>query len=266
MGGAVLATAVVALAAPGMASALKARSVTTTTMDANDLLAATAECKQGEHVISGGFSSDEESAAVISRAIKGRKWTVSLFAGTPTPSLTVSAYCSGSERVSRHSSSEDAPADPADAAEGEARCDSGESVVSGGHELAGLAVQDNSPVFSSRRAGKRGWSISVFVANPPATLKTFAYCQRHVDVKVRSQQGDPIPDNGNGSVSASCHKGEKLLSGGYTTTPESDFSNDFGPDFFFYRSSRSGRRQWTASAHNYSNIAGQITTFAYCKA
>jgi hypothetical protein len=121
-------------------------------------------------------------------------------------------------------------------------------------------------VFKSRRTGKRTWGISAFVDEPPAKVKAFAYCTRHLDVKVRSNQSDPIPTEGASDATASCHRRETLLSGGYTTTPKSDFSNDTGPDFFYFRSLRSGSRSWTATAHNYSDIAGQITTFAYCKA
>jgi hypothetical protein len=100
----------------------------------------------------------------------------------------------------------------------------------------------------------------------PGSLEAFAYCERGVVIKVRSSTSAPIPDGGDSSATARCHKGETLLSGGYTTKPKPDWFNTFGPDFFYNASYRSGKHSWIASAHNYSNVAGTITAFAYCEA
>jgi hypothetical protein len=257
---------VVLLAVPGSASALKTRSVTTTTIE-DGLLTAQANCKQGERVVSGGFSSQEEAWATESRAIKKRGWTVSLFPGVPPPqaSLTVDAYCAKKGRFSKRKRTEDAPPTPDDPVLSTAKCDPGKRAISGGYTLESTTDGDNSPVFISRRARKRAWTVSAFIDDPPGTLTTFAYCRQSGKVKVRSKQSEPIQDSEQGSATAKCHRGETLLSGGYTTTPESDFNNTTGPDFFYYVSSRSGPRSWTAAAHNYSAVAGQITTYAYCK-
>jgi Tfp pilus assembly major pilin PilA len=260
----VLAGALVVVAAPGSASALKTRSLTTTSVD-NGVLTATAKCKQGERIVSGGFSGHEESFATESRAAKGQKWIVRLLDFSLTPSLTVDAYCAKRGRVSRHKHTDDAAATPDEPSQSKAKCDSKETIISGGYKLVSATAGENSPVFSTRRTGKRAWSSAAFVDDVPGTLTTFAYCRKNAEVNVRSQQSDPIGTDEKGSVTARCHKGEKLLSGGYTTTPDSDFNNDTGPDLFYYRSSRSGPRSWTAAAHNYSDIPGQITTFVYCK-
>jgi hypothetical protein len=95
------------------------------------------------------------------------------------------------------------------------------------------------------------------------------YCARGVTVKVRSSstsivaQGSVEP--GTGSATASCHKGETLLAGGYTTTPTPDYFDMTGPDLFYNASHRTAVRSWTASASNYSAAAGKLTAFAYCE-
>jgi hypothetical protein len=253
----------VALAAPGSASALKTRSVTTTTFDDQGALVASAKCKQGERVVSGGFSSQQFSYASESRAAKGQKWIVRVLEADT--SLTVDAYCAKKGRVSKRKKTEDA-VETTEPTKSKAKCDSKATAVAGGYKLVTDDEGDNAPVFIARRARKRAWSVSAFADDPPGTLTTFVYCRKGAKVKVRSAQSDPIGTDEAGSATARCHKGETLLSGGYTTTPESDFFNTTGPDFFYYRSSRSGVRSWTASAHNYSDVAGQITTFAHCKA
>ena len=257
---------VAALTSVVPASGLVARSATDATPNGDGMLVATAKCPGRKHVVSGGFKAEDNAVPVVSRAVGDRKWTVHLFPGS-TEALKTVAYC-GARRVSRHSKTKAADADTQVANKVAAKCDRGESVVSGGFRLIDTPPGDldNNPVFKSRRTGKRTWGVSAFVDEPPAKVKAFAYCTRHLDVKVRSNQSDPIPTEGASDATASCHRSETLLSGGYTTTPKSDFSNDTGPDFFYFRSLRSGSRSWTATAHNYSDIAGQITTFAYCKA
>jgi hypothetical protein len=254
-------TATTAFAGKG----LKTRSVTTTTVDDVGQLVATAECKQGERVVSGGFSSQDDSYATESRAAQGQKWIVRLWgSGQPDESLTVDAYCAKEGRFSKHKKTEDA-VETTDPTKSKAKCGKKEAAVAGGYTLVTDDGGGNSPVFIARKARKRAWSVSAFADDPPGSLTTFVYCRKGAKVKVRSAQSDPIDDEEPGSATAKCHRGETLLSGGYTTTPESDFNNTTGPDFFYYVSSRSGPRSWTAAAHNYSDVAGQITTFAYCQ-
>ena len=142
---------------------------------------------------------------------------------------------------------------------------SGERVVSGGYVMSPPSADAaNSPNFRNYAVGAGKWSVMSAFDTPPGNLVAFAYCQRGVVVKVRSASSASIPDDGNGSATASCHKGETLLSGGYTTTPKPDFEEHDRPGLFLLRLVSVGRASWTASAHNYSNIAGKITAFAYC--
>ena len=252
--------AAVALAAPSFAWGLKTRTARSPTLPGT----ATAECKNREHLVSGGFSLPDEGQVSISRAPHGQRWTAT---ADGDPPLTVFAYCTGGRGVSRHSDSETVPGPAGTQKTVAAHCDANESLVSGGYETvdADAGIHDL-VAFKSRRAGDRRWKVAVFNDSDTASrLKVFAYCRRDVDVKVRSKQSDQIHSDQPGSATARCHRGEALVSGGYITTPKSDYGNTTGPDLFYTGSYRSSRRAWTAAAHNYSDVAGRITTLAYCK-
>jgi hypothetical protein len=260
-----VAASMLLLAAPASA-ALVERSATDTTANADNLLSATAKCHQDEHVISGGYESSPQATAVTSRAAKGEKWTAKVVEGD-TPDLTVYAYCSEGRGVSRHDKTVRGQPEPTEATNVSARCASNEHLVSGGFQIIDKASQlGNSPVFKSRPAGKseRTWGVSAFIDNPPAKVRAYAYCQRHIDVKVRSLETSAITQGSTGAGFAECAKGETLLSGGYSTAPESDFDNADGPDFFYFASRRMDPDEWWARLHNYGQ-AGQLTVSALCK-
>lgn len=68
----------------------------------------------------------------------------------------------------------------------------------------------------------------------------------------------------NGVVRATCPSGTRVVSGGFA----SEFS-DPPVNFPFLEidaSARSGRRSWTSSAFNGGNAAGDLRSFAYCRA
>lgn len=261
----IAACAVTGLAAPAGATALTTHSATDSTENANGQLVAQAKCGAGEHVVSGGYKGSEMGGAVVSRAVHGDSWTVHLYPGS-ADTLTAYAYCARSGQISTHTNQATGVAPPPSTTV-TARCASGEMLVSGGYAFLATpsSTQDGSATFKDYAASARKWKVTVAFDDVPADIQAFAYCQRGVDVKVRSKSSDPIPDNGGGSVTAACHEGETLLAGGYTTTPKPDWENAAGPDLFYYASHRSGSRSWTASAHNYSSVAGSITAFAYCE-
>jgi hypothetical protein len=256
---------VTALAAPAGAMALTTHSATDDTQNANGQLVATAKCGAGEHVVSGGYKGSDSGGAVVSRAIHGDSWTVHLYPGL-TDTLTTYAYCARSGRIATHANQATGVAPPPSTTVN-ASCASGETLVSGGYAFLATppSTQDGAATYKDYAASAHNWKVTVAFEDVPADIKAFAYCQRDVDVKVRSKTSDPIPDEGVGSVKASCHEGETLLAGGYTTTPKPDWDNNAGPDLFYFASHRSGSRSWTASAHNYSSVAGSITAFAYCE-
>jgi hypothetical protein len=254
--GAIVAAAV--LAVPSLAWGLKTRTESAPALPGK----ATAECKDGERLVSGGFSLPDEGQVTISRA-KRQGWTAT---ADGDPPLTVFAYCTTGRGISRHSNGETVPGPAGTQQTVAAHCDADETLVSGGYETVDADPGTHDLVaFKSRLTGNRTWKVTVFNDSDTASkLRVFAYCRRDVNVKVRSEI-DPIGANQSGSASARCHRGEALLSGGYITTPKADYQNTTGPDLFYTGSYRSGRRAWTAAAHNYSDVAGKITTFVYCK-
>jgi hypothetical protein len=252
------------LTAPTSAIALTTHSATDTTTNSAGQLVATAKCGADEHVVSGGFKSSDESAAVVSHALNGDSWTVHLYPGITT-TLTAYAYCARHGRIFRHTAETTAAAAPTNTT-ATAQCASGQTVVSGGYAfLSPASSQGNSPTYRDFAATARKWRVMAAFQTTPANLEAFAYCEQGVTVKVRSKMSDPIPTDSSGSATAQCHTGETLLGGGYTTTPTPDWNNAAGPDLFYDASYKSGARSWTAHAHNYSSVDGQITAFAYCK-
>jgi hypothetical protein len=252
------------LAAPAGAMALTTHSATTTTTNSAGQLVATATCGAGEHVVSGGFQGSDASAAVSSRAVNGDSWTVRLFPfGTPT--LTTYAYCARNGQLSVFGHENRVPALTGERnTTATASCASRQTLVSGGYAFLPGLHESNSPTYRDFAASARTWSVMSVFNQTPARLAAFAYCARGVVVKVRSNSSLSVLTGAHGSATASCHAGETLLSGGYTTTPTPDWHNHTGPDFFYGDSYRSGARSWTASAHNFSHVAGKITAFAYC--
>lgn len=253
-----------ALAAPTGAIALTTHSATDTSANSAGQLVATAKCGANERVVSGGFKSQNVSAAVVSHAVQGNSWTVRLVPGV-IAKLTTYAYCGpkSGTRISTHEKTVMArhASHNTSATTG---CSSGETLISGGYAfLSTPSGQGNSPTFKDYAASVGKWTVMSAIENIPAQLEAFAYCQRGADVKVRSRSSGMINHGGNGSATASCHKGETLLAGGYTTTPKPDWNNAAGPDLFYSASYRSGVRSWTASAHNYGK-PGEIKAFAYC--
>ncbi len=255
--GAILAA--VMLAVPSLAWGLKTRAATAPLLPGK----ATAKCKDGERIVSGGFRLPDEGQVTISRAARGQGWTAT---ADGEPPLTVFAYCTTGQGVSRNSHSE-VVSGPAGTQETvAAHCGVNKSLVSGGYETVDADPGTHDLVaFKSRRTGDRTWKVTVFNDSDTASrLKVFAYCKRDVDVRRRSNS-DRVGPEQSGSATARCQRGETLLSGGYITTPKSDYGNTTGPDLFYTSSYKSGRRAWTAGAHNYSDVAGRITTFVHCK-
>ena len=257
-----------AMAAPAGAMALSTHSATTSSVNSAGQFAATARCGATEHVVSGGFNISNkganEGAAVVSRAVKSSGWKVRLYSESGE-TLTTYAYCApkGQLSTSTHHSEMAAP-DQGVNTTATARCSSGETLVSGGYAFLPSSGEVNSPTYRDYAASATKWTVMSAFDVGPVSVEAFGYCGRGVVVKVRSSTSASIPDGGNGSATARCHKGETLLSGGYTTTPKPDWFNSTGPDFFYNSSHRSGARSWTASAWNFSSVSGKITAFAYC--
>ena len=269
------------LTVPSAAMALTTHSATTSTVNPNGFLVAKARCGANERVVSGGYKSsvtDPSGVAVASRAVRGDAWKVRYWTSLTLETLTAYAYCAhkGQLPISKQVTTVTAQAGPINNV-ATASCASGQTLLSGGYSLlAPQPHEENSPVYRDYAASARKWRVMAVLKKVPGQLEAFAYCSPGVTVKVRSASttlapfGGPAevgagPTGDSGSATARCHAGETLLAGGYTTTPKPDWDNHTGPDFFYSGSYRSGRRSWTASATNYSNVAGTLTVFAYCR-
>jgi hypothetical protein len=261
-----------ALAAPGVATAaLSTHSASDSKLDSNGQLVATAKCGANEHVVSGGFNTPNASQAggeVVSRAVGDNRWTVHLYAAK-AEKLTTYAYCAPNGKLSlseRHKQVAAQTGTPTYNTVATARCGSRATAVSGGFALSRPASQSDSTTFRDYASGTNKWTVmSAFSEPTGATLTSFAHCAKGVVVKVHSATSDSIPSLGHASATATCPKGQTLLSGGFTTEPTPDYNNLTGPDMYFSRSYRSGLRSWTVTATNYANVtAGTITAFAYC--
>ncbi len=266
VGSVALAAPAAAMAAPAGTGGLTTHSATSSTLNSNSQLVATAKCGAGEHVVSGGFKNENIGAtAVVSRAVDGNGWTVHL--GDGAGKLTTYAYCARKGSALSTHKAEVKGVDPPPNTTAAAKCASGQTLVSGGYafQTASPSAQNGSTAYMDYAASAREWKVTSAFEDIPVKLVAFAYCQPGVTVEVRSRSSTSIPHDGDGSATASCHKGETLLAGGYTTTPKPDWDNAAGPDLFYDTSYRSGRRSWTARAHNYSNVSGKILVFAYCE-
>jgi hypothetical protein len=193
------------------------------------------QVRREEHVVSGGFKSRKTNSAIVSRAVQGDSWTVHLY--PEAPPLTTYAYCArnGQFSLSRHVHKVRASKKGVNVIAA-ARCDGGR-VASGGYVMSPSPATDaNSPNYRDYATSAGKWTVMSVFADPPGNLVAFAYCTQHVRVKVRSRSrsipAEVMQVPGFGSATARCHKGETLLSGGYTSTPTPDWENMSGPDSF----------------------------------
>ena len=227
---------------------------------ANGVWVGKAKCDRGQHVVSGGFGMPSESEAVVNKRKGDRTWIVK---GQDTDGpLTVYAYCSrhlspGSDsdrgRISSDPESEEGTA--------KARCAKGQTAVAGGWKFD--ETTGNQPVFTSFGGGGRTWKLSAASGESPR-VTVYAYCLRSERIEAHKRTGAAIGTDEGGDASVKCRRGEELLGAGFKTKPKPDYSNTTGPDLFFSDSRRKGSRGWTATAFNYSDVAGRIKLAALC--
>ena len=219
-----------------------------------------AKCDRGEHVVSGGFSMPDRSEAVVNRRKGERTWIVK---GQDTEGpLKVYAYCSRRLSPGIESDSGRISSDP-ESEEGTAKtkCGRGKVAVAGGWQFE--STEGNQPVFTSYGNGGRTWKLSA-ASGDSSKITVYAYCLRSDGVTTRTKTSPSIASDDTGGGKAKCRRGDELLSGAFKTKPKPDYGNETGPDLFFSFSKKKGGRGWTASAHNYSNVAGTIKLTVIC--
>lgn len=231
-----------------------------------EAIAGVAKCKPGQRVISGGFVAPNTGAAVAVNRAKGKRgWKVLAF---NIDSLSVRAHCS--KTLKPLTKKKQISFEGHDQRGSKAKCPGSTSVASGGWQYA--EHTDNSPVYTSKPL--RGSAWKVYAASDAAStdaITAYAYCLKHVKLKVRSASRSIGTDSvgraagpGDRTARTSCKHGETRYGGGFATSPKPDFSNTSGPDTFFNVAAGSGARGWKVSAHNYSQVAGKLTAIAIC--
>jgi hypothetical protein len=264
----------------GIAWGLTTRTASTTVGPSPDASSKAAKCPQGKRVISGGFdnpgfadltSGSPGLFAYASHKSRSRRWTVGAQndnngAGTER----VFAYCGSADSLATRWVSVTVPNAGTQHRTATARCPRGRQAISGGFDNPGFTQDGGAGFFPyvSKKYRRRGWRVSVELYRPaPATLKVFVYCSASGGVKKRSASAT-VPSTGSETATATarCKHGETLISGGYSTTSQEFPGGGMGPDLWYYRSRKAGRRGWMVSAfHNGSASEGAFKALAYCE-
>ena len=278
--GGIALVAMLALGA-GTAWGLTTRTASTTVGPSPDASSTAAKCPRGKKVISGGFNNpgfaDLTSGspglfAYASHKSRGRRWTVAAQNdnnGAGTEKAFV--YCGNADSLSTRWVSATVPNMGTRHRTLTARCPRGSQAISGGFDNPGFTEDGGAGFFPfvSKQYRLRGWRVSVELFRPaPATLKVFAYCRASGGVQTRSASATVATTGSQtASATASCKPGERLISGGYSTTSEQFPGGSIGPDLWYYGSHKSGRRGWKVSAfHNGGAVEdGRFKALAYCE-
>jgi hypothetical protein len=277
-----VAMALIAMAA-GAVGALKEKSASTTITSAEEFDSTTAKCKRGSTAVSGGFEGTGFDQGVtpqllpIDSARAGkRQWTSAgafySAAGTTSGEFTSYAYCDDSKPRLKTRSATTTLQDfgsPDAIGSATAKCKRGSVAVSGGFDSSDFLNNFSGPAIlplSSRREGKRKWTVSAFNDGGEAgELVAYAYCDKsepRLKTKTESATVDLYPDTS--SATARCKKGSKVVSGGFDS-PDYDPSGT-EEETFPFASRRSGKRGWTVGGFNVSTSRSlDIVAYAYCE-
>jgi hypothetical protein len=273
--GATLSVAILAAASLASGAGLKTKSESTTVSFEGSV---TPKCGKGTKAVSGGFDSvaslpdDVRVLPYESRRVGGRKWTTSARnIGSNPGVLTGFVYCADRKGIKQRSDtvafSASASRTPA-ARRGTAfetaavaKCKRGETVLSGGFSSPG----DDQVAFpvESRRLSKREWGVtwSPFV---PMSLTAYAVCQKDAKKPAQATASISSIDNGgNGTATATCPKGTRVISGGFD---QPDFAPPGTGILAPVDSLKAGKRGWRVTAHNYGPApADELVAYAYCE-
>jgi hypothetical protein len=255
---------------------------------------AVARCPVGK-VVSGGFSapgfSKKESPVVRvgSAAVGRREWRVDavMFGddpngqgdlggadpSPPSPGTIVShAYCAETPgRIKTHQSSVQVPLNGFGTVT--ARCGRGQRAIAGGFASPGLdiAARQGVVALSSRKAGKRGWTVEGLntgdgVDQPAAagTLTAIAYCLKDGPRLIERSLQASVGKDQLRTFDVSCPAGTKAVSGGFdgNVGPLGEQLTAAGAVESFRMRRAAG---WTTSAISVDDTVGAtITGYVYC--
>jgi hypothetical protein len=262
--------------------ALKEKAASTTITQDEESDSVTASCRRGTTAVAGGFEGTAHEQVVtpqllpIDSARAGkRQWTSAgaffLSAGATSGEFTSYAYCDDSKPRLKTRSATTTLADSGPDAIGSAtaKCKRGSVAVSGGFDSSDFLNNFSGPAIfplSSRREGKRKWTVSAFNDGGEAgDLIAYVYCDRsepRLKTKTESATVDLYPDTS--FATAKCKKKSKVVSGGFDS-PDYDPSGT-EEETFPFASRRSGKRSWTVGGFNVSTSRSlDIVAYAYCE-
>jgi hypothetical protein len=282
--GVLIAGLAIAVVATSLAvAAVRERSASTTLTATEPFGTVTAKCKRGRRAVAGGFEGtayiqnvQPQLLAVDSAPAGKRKWTSAgrfyYDAGVQSGEFFSYAYCDDSgPRLKKRSASTAVGVTGTPEAIGTvtARCKRGSEAVSGGFDATDHTGELFSPeiyVLSSRRQGKRKWTVSAFnFGDAPGELTAFAYCDRsepRLKAKSVITTVGTYPDTS--FITARCEKGRKIVSGGFDS-PEFDPSGTES-EMYPFVSARKANRGWTVAGFNESTSRSlNLVAYAYCE-
>src|SRR3954467_3787508 len=148
-------------------------------------------------------------------------------------------------------------------------CPGGKFPIGGGMTSSPATDSDGGGIYPhsyERLGAQRGWHISVVFLDPSRSSTT----PRDVTVQAVCGFGvipaTPTPHNTvylrpgqTKTVTATCPKGQSLVSGGFQRT---DFRSDGGD--YVTESHAVGTNAWVVSGHAYGTGSGELTAIAYC--
>jgi hypothetical protein len=245
-----------ALAVGGLAMAaskgLKERSVA---FSIDGLGEATAQCKQGQEAVAGGFFGPPDSAYPYDSEREGeRGWRTRLYSGANPADVTAYVYCDKKEPgLKLKSETEISPSPPATETVS-AKCGRGKEAVSGGYNTADAELI----VMSSKRVGKRSWEVG-YVASSGTPITALALCDKS-EPGLKTKEASTTPLTESESAIAKCKRKQELRSGGF----DAEYDYDTGPDYSVAHGSRKqGKRRWEVAA---TGVGGSptVTAYAYC--
>jgi hypothetical protein len=228
---------------------------------------AKADCRRGQRIVSGGFSTptygftgQPRISPISSKKSGGRAWTSSAYNGDPSLSgrFTSYAYCERQARRLRERSAH-VEFGGGESTRVRAGCRVGERLVSGGFSVPDLGSDEGILVTESRKAGQ-GWAAAARVtAGTGQELVVHAYCAANAPKlktrRTRRNVGTGPPEQ---SARARCPRERPVVSGGFKTPAQLATVG-------VHESRRKGRRAWLATSYTFAPASGALLVVeAYC--
>jgi len=236
---------------------------------------ATAKCRRGTRVASGGFDAPGfDSAAAngtyvqtFASARSGRRGWTSTATNFPYPPVTQAgtlvdyAYCDKLPRLKVKSKTVIVP--DGEFRSATAKCAKGGEAVAGGFEAeTEAATFDGTFPVKSRRVGKRSWVVTANSSGGDHTVTAFAYCARHkLGLTEKLASTSSANPSTNQSTEARCKRGQQSVSGGFAGPANAAAGVEVEP----FQSKRVGERGSRAATASYSRGEPVVwNVYAYC--